>query len=291
MSAREIADAAIRSLDRVAVALVLLVLTLGVALGFGPMKQRVAEVRSDPIVVDFEWPAMAGQAGQTWMPASERARLKQIVTASLALNPLDGSSLADAQRALRETGWFKDRGPRIRRAPGGQAHVTGQWRLPRAAVRHEGVDYVVSGEAILLPLSYQAGGAGDLPVVTGAWAGPPPSPGGGSGHGEYWQGVDVQHALKLIDYLRRSQTVREHLAGVDVSEFGEDRHLTIVTTEGGRLIWGGVPGESHPGEQSDAEKLRRFETLVTDPGWRDARRATLLLYTPKVYYDATATGG
>jgi hypothetical protein len=277
-------------LRRAGAVLVLLGVVGGAAYAVGPLESRAAQVRADPLEVRFDWPDLAGGGGGTWMPESERFALEQIVRASVSLDPFDGESLARGAAALAATGWFKA-GPRLRRLPGGVIRVEGEFRTPAAAVRWRGRDRLVSREGRLLRLHYPEGGAGALPVIKGTFAGPPPREDGSADYGGFWVGMDVQDALSLLTYLWRSDIVRPHVESIDVSGHDETGRLVIVTTEGARLVWGRAPGERHPGEQPDAEKLRRFEALVSDPAWRSARGALLRLDAPVTLYDATASGG
>ncbi len=276
-----------------ALALLIAVVAGGV-LGLKPLRARAAAVRADPLIVRFDWPALnltddASLEGQTWMPESEQWQLEQIVQATVSPDPFDADSLEQAQRTMQETGWF-ERQVRITRKPGGVIQIEGDWRVPSAVVRDGATDRLVATGGELLRLEYPAGSAGGLRVITGAFAGPPPGADGGLEYGAPWVGSDVSAALALIGYLRKSDAW-ESVVGVDVSTHRRNGKLGVLIAEGGRVVWGGAPGSLHPGEQSDAVKLRRLERLVHDPTWINAGRPPIELYTPYMYIDESAAGG
>ncbi|TVQ32666.1 MAG: hypothetical protein EA376_04695 [Phycisphaeraceae bacterium] len=265
----------------------------GAVLGYAPLKERVGALRADPLVVKFEWPPLAGhkRAGDvsppaTWLPEGERWRLEQAVRATVSPDPFDLESLDRARATLLATGWFANE-LELQRRPGGVIDVRGVWRTPAAVVRWEGADRLVSRDGRLLRLTYPPGEAGSLRIITGTWAGPPPSERGGLDYGATWLGGDVQAAIKLLETIRAT-SAWPHVSGVDVSAYLNRGRLAIITRDGARLVWGASPGEAAPGEQPDDVKLARLTTLIDDPAWINAGRPNADLYTPYVLIDETA---
>ncbi len=277
---------------RAGTAIFIAVLISAVLLGVGPIKDRVGDLRADPIDVVFAWPALAGaslaapDAPRTWMPEDERWRLEQIVRISVSLDPFDSDSLQLAQQELAATGWFAH-GPIVRRRAHGLIEVTGPWRAPAAVVRAGANDLLISADARLLPITYRAGAAGTLPVMLGVWGGPPMTAEGELVYGARWIGDDLAASLRLLGALRASAAF-DKVQAIDAGDFDREQRLTIVTSDGARVVWGHPPGTGADGEPADDVKLARFESLLSDVGWIHAGRPLARLYTPYVLIDETA---
>lgn len=269
---------------------VLAVIALGtfgaIAFGYGPLRDRVGGLRADPLVVVFEWPAMARDASRTWLNIEEQDRLRDIALAHLSPDPFDAQSLAQTRAALDRTGWFRV-APTVRRRAGGVVEISGAWRAPAAVVRVGPSDYLVSEDGALLPVRYPAGGAGAFPVIINTYTGPPRLADGSTGFGVVWPGGDVRAAIGLWAYLRGSPRAGE-IAALDASRYVSKGLLTIRTRSGGRIVWGGAPGAGVPGEAADAIKRERFERLFDDPALLASGRPPVEIYTRLVLIDETA---
>ena len=278
---------------RIAGAALLSIIGASAAFGLGPLREHVGATRADPLDVRFHWPRIQSksQAGenQTWLPESVRQNLIETVLVRLSPDPFDTASLEEAQWALRHSGWFPEPGPTVTRRPRGVIEIDGPWRAPAAVVRFDDVDFLVASRGELLPLEYDAGTAWPLRVIADPWAGPPTDSAGLRRPGQVWVGGDVQAGLDLLALLRTTKGW-PHVAGVDVGGFLDDNLLVIRTTEGAEAAWGGAPGSMTPGEQPDAEKLSRFDALVTSGAWINAGRPRVELHTPYVYFDESAPG-
>jgi len=268
---------------------------VGAALGLAPLKQRVAELRADPLVVKFDWPAMRADGAsasetsvndspRTWLPLGERRRLVELVSSAAALDPFDVESLDRARGALTATGWFHEP-PRLRRATGGVLEVSGRWRRPGAVVRAGQWDYLVSQEGRLLSLRYKPGQAGPLRVILNTFSGPPIDERGRLRFGSTWSGGDVEAALATLALLRRSPAW-DRIAAIDASAFLDEGSLTIVTQSGGRIVWGAPPGAEAPGEVGDQTKLDRVAQALDNPAWKNADRPRVHINMPKMLIDA-----
>lgn len=260
---------------------VLLVVGIGgLALSAGALERRVGEIRSDPLEADIRWPIAGGSAG-TWMPARVRDALRNQVLATVSIDPTDAHSLDTARKLLADTGWFRA-GPRLARRPGGVIEVTGEWREPAAVVEAGGEAHVVARDACRLPLSYEPGATGELRFIRGAW-GDTPTP------GREWGGDDVSKSIALLRQLRAS-LAWDGIAGVDATGFLRTRVLTLVTSDGARVVWGSAPGDSAVGQVEQATRLARLESLLSDPAWIGAGRPRVELHLPRPIINESATG-
>jgi len=285
-------------LNRGLLAAIVIAAGVGLAFGYAPLRERVAEARSDPIVIEFEWPALASppasddaeEAGpRTWLPAHERDRLTELVAAMVSQDPFDQASLARARAALDATGWFAEP-PRVVRRPGGTVRVSGEWRLPAAVVRRSEWDYLVSSGGRLLPIRYATGAAAGVPVIAHTFSGPPIDETGAPAYGESWSGGDVHASLSLIRLLEDRAGWSE-IAYVDASDYVRRGSLSLVTHDGGVLIWGAPPGAEAPGEVSDATKAERVGRVLSNPAWNNAQRPPVDLSLPQLLIDRSAGGG
>lgn len=259
----------------------------GVAFGIEPLKDRVGELRADPLIVEFAWPKLAGaDGGGTWMNPTEQDRLRAVALATLTADPFDRAALERTQEALSATGWFRE-APTIQRLPGGVVSIRAPWRAPAAVVRYGGWDHLVARDSSLLPVRYPIGAADTLPVILNTYTGPPKSRAGGAGYGLTWAGGDIGAAISLFDQLRKSDRYGS-VSAIDVSRYVPEGLLTIITTNGGRIVWGAAPGAGAPGEVADSVKLERFENLFADPSWLGADRPPVEIHTSVVLIDESA---
>jgi len=273
---------------RLAGAALLTIIAASAAFGVGPLRQHVGATRADPLDIRFHWPQIPGE-DQTWLPESIRNNLVEMVLVRLSPDPFDTQSLEEAQWALLQSGWFPEPGPTITRKPRGVIEIDGRWRAPAAVVRVGTTEYLVASGGQMLPPEYRAGTAWPLRVIENPWAGPPTDSAGIRRPGQAWVGGDVQAGLDLLALLRAGQSW-PHIAGIDVGGFIDDNLLVIRTTEGAEINWGGAPGSNTPGEQPDAEKLARLNTLLRSGAWINAGRPRVDLFTPYVYFDESAPG-
>lgn len=273
---------------RIAGAALLAIIGASAAFGVGPLREHVGATRADVLDVRFTWPTASGES-QTWLPQSIQNNLIETVLVRISPDPFDTESLEEAQWALLQSGWFPEPGPTVTRKPKGVIEVNGAWRAPAAVVRVGAVEHLVAARGELLPPEYRAGTAWPLRVIENPWTGAPTDSAGQRRPGTAWVGGDVQAGLDLLALLRTREGW-PHVAGINVGAFLNDNLLVIRTTEGASVVWGGAPGAKTPGEQPDAEKLRRFDALLTNGAWINAGRPRVDLYTPYVYFDESASG-
>lgn len=241
-----------------------------VVVGHRPLLTRAVALKQEQLKVAFDWPPLAGKTTSrtaggepaTWMNAEQRAGLEQVALKLLSGNPFDRQSLERTQSALANTGWFAD-GPWLKRFENGVVVVSGVWRVPAAAVRTPSGDRLVAtGGEVLAPLYPQ--GRSRMPIISGVRAAEPSL-------GEAWPGGEVQAGLALLAFLRPMPGF-DHIASVDVSQFVSSKRLSLVTISGGRILWGGPPGEFLPGQAPATTKRQRLAAVYQQFGQLDAGR-------------------
>jgi len=228
------------------------------------------------------WPALAGGEDRvTWLPAGERERLTTVARTALENEgALSVDGVRSASRELWAQGWFSER-PTVRRTAEGAVIVEGRWRVPAAAVRFDGLDRLIAWDGAALPLKYPRGQSG-MRVILGASFGPEGD--GVVDPARSWPGEDVGAALSLLNLLR-IEGLDQQVAAVDAGRVFKDGMLEIVTTRGGRVVWGSPVGRYAPGQKSDAERVEVLRALLGRTGMLDAGEERVEIYGPRVEID------
>ncbi|MBL8747165.1 MAG: hypothetical protein JNK58_12525 [Phycisphaerae bacterium] len=270
--------------------LLLIALACGWYFGREALERRVAELTTQKAEVRFNWPiALAPGARkpatpQTWLPPAVQRDLARIAAAEVAVDPFAQDSLERARQALLATGWFANISS-VRRTPGGHIDITADWRLPAAVVQHRNREYLVAvgGEVLRLPPRTPVQ-KGSMPTITNPRLAPR-SDSQGIVYGAVWPGGDVEAAIDLLRNLRQIPEVKR-LVGVDLANYIETGHLTLVTDAGARIVWGSALSELGPGEVSvDTRRARLRDILQTR---FDQSQRTIEIHTPVVLVDKTA---
>jgi len=224
----------------------------------------------------------------TWPPAPVLDRLEQDVHAfvEVSADPFSGDAVRRIANHLEASGLFKSP-PRVRRGLGGAITVEGNWRPAVAAVRHMGMDQLVSPQGAVLPVAYDPEES-DFRVILGAAFDPPLTNSGKVDYGEPWPGADVRDALTLLAMLR-TRPYWPQVRGIDVSKHGLGRAIEIVT-EQGRVVWGAPPGEFRPAEIPTQRKLEHLQALYDRYGRIDAGRERVVVMREFVNIDDRASG-
>jgi hypothetical protein len=241
-----------------------------VVVGHAPLLNRAAAMKQAELKVAFDWPPLAGKATSrtaggepaTWMNAEQRGELEHVALRLLSGNPFDQQALQRTQEALKQTGWFAD-GPWLKRYENGVVVISGQWRVPVAAVRTAAGDRLIAEGGEALPPLYPIGRS-KLPLLTGVHAAEPAP-------GEKWSGGEVQAGLQLLTFLRPMPGASQ-IAAIDVSDFAAAKRLSISTTTGGSILWGGPPEEFIPGQAAATIKRQRLAAVYQQFGQLDAGR-------------------
>lgn len=254
--------------------------------GVGLLESRAAELLDRPAGdVRIAWPALAGvetprgEQAPTWLPQSVVVAMQEAAESAASEHPgaFSREQLAAVGNSLHASGWFTSP-PTVRRTSGGSLEIDGDWRMYAAVVRHGNSDYLVGRDGARLPLEYDPGASG-LPVilnVPGVFA-PPTVRSGAATLADYrtaWPGAEVPGALALLAVLS-AEPFADQIAAVDTAYPAAMGGLTLVTTQGTHVVWGGAPGERKPGEASDEEKLARIRALHADYGSIDAGQPAL----------------
>ncbi len=265
----------LHTLTSIVTAAIVVTVIATMVIGRGPLLARASELRGSKFSVAFDWPPLAGkstsrsartdQEAATWLNREQRADLENLALKLLNGDPFDGTSLERTRNALRETGWFAD-GPWLKRHENGVVVISGKWRVPVAAVRTGETDRLVASQGEMLVAEYPRGRSGMKVVVGG---GAPPA-----ALGEKWPGGSAQAGIELLNFLRPVPGYDQVMA-VDVSDFAEDKKLSILTTTGGRVLWGGSLDQFHPGQASSSAKRERLAMVYQRFGQLDAGRTVV----------------
>ena len=270
----------------------------GLAAGYRFVDHRAAgAVVTADAEVHVAWPALSTGEG-TWLPKRTQADLLQAAQVALGADEkqLTSSPLERVSRAMFATGWFAEP-PRVARRGVDAIEIAGTWRTPAALVRSGASEYLMSSTGLCLPLVYPVNDRErSLPVILGV-ADAPPRAGGSVGQGEGvldvhqpWQGADVRAGLGLVSLLGRESFFHE-VAGVDASAGGRGGKIELVSSRGGRIVWGSAPGAFTPTEQADEVKIARLRHFAVHEGGIDARRDRLEIFGPQVVLDRSAFAG
>jgi hypothetical protein len=264
----------------------------GVALGIPRLQARLASgVQERPAKAAFTWPAVAADksgkaANATWLPVAVQQDLLSAAQRRLdtSPDPFSPAALSKIAEVAAGSGWFEQI-TAVRREEG-VVRVEGQWRIPAAVVRRGDIDYLIARKGELLPFAYERG-ASPLKTIIGARsdaqrAGGRPIP------GMVWPGADIRAGLELLA-LVSTRPWRDQVAGIDVTDYVSKRQLAILTTSGGRIVWGGAPSDSVPGQVSAEVKLKRLDVLQHQFGAIDARHRIVEVAGPRTLVDDSAT--
>lgn len=213
-----------------------------------------------------------------------------------ALSP---EPLRAVQRTILASGWAADT-PRVsRRRPtnveGDQAAakrndvvIEMAWRRPVAVVRSSAFqfgarpglrDTAVDATADVLPMSGPPESFPGLKVILNPSR--LPKPADGTDTNPSWPGQDVRDAIALLQLLA-PETFAPQVVGIDLAEHTEQRRLLIVTTTGGRVVWGMPPGGEgvYSGEVPDESKLANLRSLVEATGHLDGGQQRVEIHWP-----------
>lgn len=264
------------------------VMLVGATLGMKPLERRATGLCDAEIHLSIRWPVLrAGQEG-TWLPQADQEVLMDLATDALGRSPdrFSAAPLGAVSATLGATGWF-DGEPTVRRTGPASFIVEGDWRIPAAVVRWQDKDYLVSWDARRMPPVYEPDRA-RLPVILGSRVGPP-APTGEAGS-DSWAGEGVGGALELIEVVS-AQKWAAQVRAVDISTYADDGILKMVTSDGGRIVWGGRPRKPRLGEVTTQQKLVHLAQLYHDHRRIDAGYPLIYINTQRVQFDSSASAG
>ncbi len=248
-----------------------------------PLMRSIGATYPDQPAVAFSWPERADESGETWLPRPVQRLLTDIALSNLSSDPFDQPGLQLAADALSATGWFSTL-DRVQRLAGNTVEIEGDWRVPVAVVRHRTSDYLVAtgGEILQLPPNAPVA-EGTMPLILSPTAAPP-TEGPAIRFGVAWAGGDVQAAIELFGRLRRDPEFAR-VAAIDLAPYARSGHLTLITDQGSRIVWGSPIGAASNGEVSTEKKLANLRDILSQR--LDARHDRIEIYPPVVLIDKT----
>ncbi|MCC6428463.1 MAG: hypothetical protein IT435_16795 [Phycisphaerales bacterium] len=292
-------------------------LGIGIYRGLDPLEQRVVEVigTSAPRVT-ISWPSLSAISTDsqpastgspldgllsvsstslddvpTWLPKHMQEQVLALAAREVgqSASPLSDDPLRRVGSAMEKSGWFDGR-PTVRREPGSKLFISGRWRIPSAVVREAGRDYLISWDGKPMPVIYEAGQS-KLKALIGVSV-KPADAGAAIDYTRAWPGEDIQAGLELLRLIQDKPWINQ-VVGVDVGSFQSDHMLSIVTTGGGRLNWGGRPNKPRLGEAGTGSKLATIGWIQKLYNSIDAGGKTIDLYWQgrPLVLDVSATAG
>jgi hypothetical protein len=267
----------------------LAVVIVGIAIGVRPLEESAARTTgAHAPTIEIVWPARAD--GGTWLPVQFQEELRAKATAALGPTPEAFSSapLRRIAEAMERSGWFEG-APTVERTDAARIVVRGAWRIPAAVVRTGGKDYLVSWRGMRMPPVYELGQSG-LPVIESPTLPPPTRSDATPEYAVAWPGEDIAASLELLREISDKRWAAQ-VRGVDASRFAAESTLTILTTFGTRVEWGGRFSKPRLGEPPTSEKLDRLAFLFRDRGRIDAGFPVVELWQRHLLFDRSATAG
>lgn len=241
-------------------------------MGIKTLDQRAATLVTDQDPqVQINW----GQSGNghVWMPIAERDRIEAKVQASLVNSKaLSWHPLYQASKALQATGWVNGE-PTARWTEEGSIIIDADWRVPAAAVRKNGRDFIIDFDANVLPLDYAADQSNQLIIHNPALPFP--------GTGNQWNEPEILDALKLFSELQ-AKGLLSQIVGIDLGTQEEHGILQLLTDNNARIMFGGGPGRSRPAEMPSTVKIDRLASLLNKTGRIDAGGMILDVRGPEI---------
>ena len=236
-------------------------------------------------------------------------RTSDEIGAAEALSP---EPLRAVQEAVLASGWAADT-PRVSRrqptrvegddaaAKRNDVVIEMAWRRPVAVVRASAFQYgarpglrdtAIDANADVLPMSGPPESFPGHKVILNPSRLPKPID--GTDTNPAWPGQDVRDAIALLQLLAGEEFAPQ-IVGIDLAEHTEDRRLLIVTTTGGRVVWGTPPGGEgvYSGEVPDESKLANLRELVNATGYLDGGQQRVEIHWPGTVLidDDTRRGG
>lgn len=197
-----------------------------------------------------------------WFDALRQSEVSQRVAQAVGPGSvLDPNRLGLVRAALESTGWFESI-EQVRLADQGGFLVDATFVRPFAVIRHGEFDYLVDVDARLLPLQWAAGHRPASPHYV-AIVGAADMPAGD--FGTKWPGGDVAGGLELAKFLAKEPWF-EQIAAIDVSQLPTRNEASLITTGGGRLLWGRLPNDRTAAEVPPESKIRSIATLHASTG-------------------------
>jgi len=196
----------------------------------------------------------------TWFDGLRQSQVTERVAQAVGTeSTLDPNRLAKARDAILTTGWFHSI-EQVRLTDDGGFLVDATFVTPFAVVRHVDHEYLVDSAGRLLPMQWPAGHRPATPhyfAIVGASQVPT------GDYGSVWPGADVAAGLELARTLAPHQW--SHLvSAIDVSTLASENSLALITSNGGRIVWGRTPGDRSVSEVPVESKIGTLDFLYAN---------------------------
>jgi hypothetical protein len=80
-----------------------------------------------------------------------------------------------------------------------------------------------------------------------------------------WESEDVHAALLLLDHIHKTDWASQ-ITAIDLSDWGRNGHLVLLTDRNSRIVWGSSQGNETPLEALADRKLVRLDHLFRESG-------------------------
>lgn len=221
--------------------------------GLPRLRERVElaqPVGAGPLAVHFT-------SAPEWFDGLRQAEVAaQVARAVGEGSVLDTTRLARAHAALASTGWFHSI-EQVTLSDDGGFLVEATFVKPFAIVRHGGYDFLVDTGGRVLPMQWTAGHRPASPHYVAVVGATQPVVGD---YGTTWPGADVAAGMELARELA-DRPWYGLVAAVDVSRYGDEESLVLITQDGGRVVWGRAPATRTVAELPTETKLDMLDYL------------------------------
>lgn len=204
--------------------------------------------------------AVAFSNAPAWFDGLRQSQITERVAQAVGSeSTLDPNRLAKARDAIMTSGWFHSI-EQVRLTDDGGFLVDATFVTPFAVVRHADHEYLVDATARLLPMQWPAGHRPAAPhyfAIVGAAQVPT------GDYGSVWPGSDVASGLELARALA-TQPWAHLVSAIDVSNLATGNALSLITSNGGVIVWGRAPGDRSVSEVPTESKLRTLDYMYAN---------------------------
>ncbi len=192
-----------------------------------------------------------------WFDETRQAEVSTRVASAVGeLSTIDQTRLSRARDAMLSTGWF-DEITQISLADGGGFLVEASFLRPFAIVRHGEFDFLVTPEGRLMPMDWPAGHRPASPHYVALLGASNSAP---AAIGDVWKGSDVAAGLELARAIARQEWF-PLVSGIELSRYGNENALILVTRDGGHVVWGRAPDDRSVAEVPTETKISTLDYL------------------------------
>lgn len=211
-----------------------------------------------------------------WVPPDLLHQVREKAGLPEELSLLDPTLTETVAKAFARHPWIAEV-VQVRKSYPPRVRVEVRYRRPVAMVRVKAGLYPVDEHGILLPpTDFSPADAQRYPLIQNITS----TPRGAAG--VTWGDLTVLGAARLADALGdqwKNLQLTAVLAPTPTKAKIEidDLQYELVTTGGSRIVWGRVPGSTHPGELTAAQKIGRLQKYLSDFGSFDQPHGPYLI--------------